>query len=291
VPILFIVGHDTNAFFFVRASINFLMCSTITLLIYVPKFYRHHFATEDSGAKGRKVQFSNDSGLYSGQVIESSRGFVVAEQSGRLFADQVQTSQMSDSLVFQNPDGPSRSSVSRSSVSLEVASSDGVFLEALDESQIEDQDLKDERDVEQDVQQEVQEAAKSSTPDAPTDTSSNSTSSDHENNNDHTPKDPEDQDDLEDERDVEQDVQQEVQEAAKSSTPDAPTDNSPNSTSNDQENNNDHTPKSPQAAQPSEKLSPSEEEGRRSVRIDPVGQMHEHQSSSEKSWTEGDERV
>jgi hypothetical protein len=304
VPILFIVGDDTDIFFFVRASINFLMCSTVTLLIYVPKCYRQHFATEDSGA-----QFSNVSGLYSGQVsqsnvsrfyseqvLDSSLNFVAAEQSGHSFGDQVHTSLMSVSRslsqsvslgrLFGDQVQTSRMPVSRS-VSLEVASSDGVFLGAIDESRIEDQDdLKDERDVEQDIQQEVQEAAKSSTTDAPTDTSPNSTYSHHENNNDHTPKDPEDRDGLKDERGGEQDVQQEVQEAAKSSTPDAPTDTSPNSTSSDHENNNDHTPKDPQAAQPSEKMSP-----RRSLRIDPVGQMHEHQSSSEKSWTEGDERV
>jgi hypothetical protein len=91
----------------------------------------------------------------------------------------------------------------------------------------------------------------------------------------------------EDEIDVEQNIQEEAEETAH----EAATYYSPNSTciendDDDNDNNNNDTSRAPPSEQHRGEaaLPPVEEEGGRSVRINPVGEIFE-QSSSEKSWT------
>ncbi|CAB9526904.1 Gamma-aminobutyric acid (GABA) B receptor [Seminavis robusta] len=89
IPTLVIAHDDTNASFFVRSTIIFLVSSTSTLLIFGPKFYRLHFAKaeEPSDRRGSTrisgLNFPNSSPMtsrYSSRISSrySSARFSVA---------------------------------------------------------------------------------------------------------------------------------------------------------------------------------------------------------------------
>jgi hypothetical protein len=60
VPLLVIVYHDPNAYFFVMCGIIFIICTTILFLIFVPKIIRWK-----NPPKRRDGQATYDNGIYS----------------------------------------------------------------------------------------------------------------------------------------------------------------------------------------------------------------------------------
>ena len=74
-PVLVIVQDDTNAFFFVRVGIIFLLTSTVSLLMFAPKIYQLHFKKTD---REDPLQFHNrvnqrtSTNLRNSQLITNS---------------------------------------------------------------------------------------------------------------------------------------------------------------------------------------------------------------------------
>ena len=82
IPILIISGSNNDAFYFVRAAAVFLISSTVTLLIFVPKAYRVHFKKEQQRITrfGSAVGSQSRRGSENGSLCES---YVAGTESRR----------------------------------------------------------------------------------------------------------------------------------------------------------------------------------------------------------------
>ncbi|KAL7546238.1 hypothetical protein ACHAWF_009574 [Thalassiosira exigua] len=85
IPILVIVDNDTNAFYFVRAVVIFLMSSTVTMLIFFPKIYRLHYS-ETNRRRGAGAQFSTAEDIlrrsHAGSAPANSGGHTKGSHGG-----------------------------------------------------------------------------------------------------------------------------------------------------------------------------------------------------------------
>ncbi|KAL7545747.1 hypothetical protein ACHAWF_009103, partial [Thalassiosira exigua] len=93
IPILLIVDNNTDAFYFVRTVVIFLITSTVTLLIFLPKMYRLHYSDTNQRrgptARISTVQEIQRRSQMSGSEVQSS------EVHRRSFNDQPSTKNLS----------------------------------------------------------------------------------------------------------------------------------------------------------------------------------------------------